>query len=171
MKKVVFIFTLALGFASNCHAQTWTYVQDSLATGCSAGASSCTISGGNGMVPTIAGTVWVAEVQTTNNVTITSVTGGGGAWTLCPASSCHLFSSTPARNVDMAYNLTGNAGTSQITINLSGASGAVLGANFFEFLPPAGSTASFDTAGPAFFMSCSGTSSGCALNLHWTCVV
>jgi hypothetical protein len=171
MKKIVLIFMLALGFAWNCHAQTWTYVQDSLATGCSAGASSCTISGGNGMIPTIAGTVWVAEVQTTNNVTITSVTGGGGAWTLCPASSCHLFSSTPARNVDMAYNLTGSAGTSQITFNLSGGSGSILGANFFEFLPPPGSTASFDTAGTTSSSSCAGTCTGVALTLSGTDVV
>jgi hypothetical protein len=170
MKKVVFVFMLVLGFAWNCHAQTWTYVQDSLATVCSPGASSCTIGPGN-MLPTIAGTVWVVEVQTSTNVTIASVTGGGGAWTLCPASSCHLFSSTPARNVDMAYNLTGNAGTTAVTFNLSGGSGTILGANFFEFLPPAGSTASFDTAGTTSSTTCTTACPGVGLSLSGTDVI
>lgn len=161
---------LALGFAWNCHAQTWTYVQDSLGTYCVAGASSCTMSAGN-IVPTTAGTVWVMEIQTTNNVTITSVTGGGGGWTLCPASSCHLFSSSPARNVDMAYNLTGAAGTTSVTVNLSGGSGTIFGANFFEFLPPPGSTASFDAAATNLSTNCSGTCPGVGLTITGTDVI
>src|SRR6266851_3909086 len=68
---------------------SWTYVQDSLITGCVAGQSSCNLGVGQ-MLPTTAGTVWVVEIQTTTNVTITSVTGGGGSWQLCPASSCHI---------------------------------------------------------------------------------
>lgn len=153
MKKIVLIFMLTLGFAWNCHAQTWTYVQDSLITYCVAGASSCTFTSGN-ILPTTAGTVWVVAVNTTNNVTISSVTGGGGTWQLCPASSCHIFSSTPVGNMDFAYNLTGNTGTSSITVNLSGNSGAIFGGNFFELLPPAGSTASFDAAGTNSSASC-----------------
>jgi hypothetical protein len=167
MKKVVIIFMLALGFAWNCHAQSWTYVQDSLATFCVGPASSCDLTTGN-ILPTTAGTVWVVAVQTTNNVIISSVTGGGGTWTLCPASSCHLFNSTLGRNVDMAYNLSGNAGTSSIRVNLSGNSGTILGVNFFELLPPFGSTASFDAAGTTSSTSCSGTCTGVALSITGT---
>src|SRR5712692_5749867 len=126
MKKVVFIFMifmLALGFAQNCRAQTWTFLQDSITTGCTAGASSCTISLINGnMLPTTAGSVWAVIASTGNNVTISSVTGGGGTWTPCPASSCHVFNSTLVRNVDAYYNLTGAGGTTSVTVNLSGPS-------------------------------------------------
>jgi hypothetical protein len=170
MKKVVFIFMLALGFAWNCHAQTWTYVQDSLITFCQphAPTNSCTITPGN-IAPTTAGTVWAFLVTTTNDVTISSITGGGGNWQLCPASSCHLFKgSAPAGNVDFAYNLSGNAGTTQITINLSGSSGTVFGGNFYEIMPPAGSTASFDTAGTASQSSCQGPCRGVPLTLAGT---
>lgn len=150
MKKVLFIFMLALGFAWNCHAQTWTYIQDSLATGCVAGQGYCVIGAGN-MLPTVAGTVWAVAIHTQANVTITSVSGGGGTWLLCPASSCHKFEQALnggiGENVDVAYNLTGNAGTTQVTVGFSGGSGTFAGANFFEFLPPPGATASFDAAG------------------------
>jgi len=164
MKKVLFISMLALGFAWNCHAQTWTYVQDSLITYCQPNTSSCNFVGGN-MIPTTAGTIWVVLITTPTNVKISSVTGGGGTWTLCPASSCHLFSTTPAGNMDLAYNLSGNAGTASITVNLSGSAGAFFGGNFYEILPPAGSTASFDTAGTASQASCSGQCTGVGLSL------
>ena len=164
MKRVLFISMLALGFAWNCHAQTWTYVQDSLITYCQPNTSSCNFVGGN-MIPTTAGTIWVVLITTPTNVKISSVTGGGGTWTLCPASSCHLFSTTPAGNMDLAYNLSGNAGTASITVNLSGSAGAFFGGNFYEILPPAGSTASFDTAGTASQASCSGQCTGVGLSL------
>jgi hypothetical protein len=168
MKKVIFIFMLTLGFAWNCHAQTWTYVQDSLITGCVANSTSCDFGAARNISPTVAGTVWVVAIHASNNVTIQSVSGGGGTWTLCPASSCHIFSSTPLRNMDMAFNLTGNAGTTSITVSLSGSSGSIFGANFFELLPPAGSTASFDAAGTNVSSTCTTACPGVALPITAT---
>jgi hypothetical protein len=148
-------------------ASSWTYVQDSLGTYCVGNSTTCTMNQGN-IVPTTAGTVWAVVVGTTNNVTISSVTGGGGSWQLCGAP-CHVFQSSPIpRALDMAYNLTGNPGTGSVTINLSGNSGTVFGANFIELLPPAGSTASFDIGGATSAASCSVTCTGVGLSISAT---
>ena len=150
MKKLVFIFVLALGFAGKCHAQSWTFIQDSPAIFCIPG-TSCTIGTGN-ITPTVAGSVWIVQVQTPSNVTISSVTGGGGTWTHCP--NCHVFN--PAGySTDVSYSLSGNAGVSSgITVNLSGNSGAFLSLNFIELLPPSGSTASYDDSNVGTGTSC-----------------
>jgi hypothetical protein len=140
-------------------APTWTWLQDSNVIFCSqlGSISSCTI-GAAQIAPTTAGSVWVVQIQTVNNVTISSVTGGGGTWIKCP--NCHIRN--PAGpNEDAWYNLTGNAGTTQnITVNLSGASGGNgIGINFMEALPPAGFTASYDDSGsvaPALCTTCTG---------------
>jgi hypothetical protein len=157
MKKVIFIFLLALGFAWNCNAQSWTYVQDRFDTFCNAGSTSCTLQPGN-LSATLPGSIWVVIVTTNNGasnpVTISSVTGGGGSWQLCPASSCHAASNSPSRNMDMAYNLTGNAGTTVITVNLSAAAVGQFGLVLVELLPPPGSVASFDVAGGTSTSSC-----------------
>lgn len=68
----------------------------------------------------------------------------------------------------MAYNLTGNGGTTSITVNLSGSSGSIFGANFFELLPPAGSTASFDVAGTTASSTCTTACPGVALPITAT---
>ena len=102
MKKIVFIFALALSFAWNCKAQSWTYVQDSLATFCSAGSTNCTVGPGN-ILPTAAGTVWIMLLTTNGNNSIKSVTGGGGTWVHCP--NCLIWDSTLNRNLAMYYNL------------------------------------------------------------------
>jgi hypothetical protein len=167
MKKLAILFALALGFAWNSHAQTWTYVQDSIGTYCAGNTSSCTMNGGN-MLPTTAGTIWIVIVGTTNNVNISSVTGGGGTWTIC--STCHIYDPTVARAISVAYNLTGNTGTGSVTVNLTGNSGTVFSGNFFEFLPPAGSTASFDTAATSVSTSCT-TCTGVGLTLSATDLV
>jgi hypothetical protein len=139
--------------ASNAGATGWTWLQDSPVIFCGQGGSkqSCTI-GSQQITPTLAGSVWVVQVMTPNNVTISSITGGGGTWIKCP--NCHIFN--PASfSIDAWYNLTGNAGTSQgITINLSGLSGAFFNINFFEVLPPAGSTASYDDSGSVIGTNC-----------------
>jgi hypothetical protein len=166
MKKFVLIFMLAHGFAWNCHAQSWTYIQDSITTGCAVGSSSCTLTVNNGnLITTTPGTVWVAIVSTGNNVTISSVNGGGGLWTACP--NCHVFMASPARNIDAWYNLSGSGGTTQITVNLSGGSSALFKVDFVEFLPPAGSIASFDTGGAVSSTSCV-TCTGVGLTLSAT---
>lgn len=132
----------------------WAFVQDTVITTCKSGTSSCNIN--INIMPTTAGTVWILRIHTPNNVTITSVSGGGGSWQLCPASSCHLFDSslTGGDNQDLAYNLSGTAGTTSVTVNLSGPAGSFFGGNFLEILPPPGSTASFDTAGTSTSSTC-----------------
>lgn len=160
MKKLVFIFLLALGFAGNSHAQTWTWVQTSPMVFCSSPVptNSCTVTTGN-IVPTVAGSVWIMQVQTPNNVTISSVSGGGGQWIHCP--NCHAVNSNGGFSTDAWYNLTGNTGTyNGITITLSGSSGSFFGANFVELLPPAGYAASYDTSGTATPTNCSGSAGG-----------
>lgn len=145
----------------------WTWIQDSPLIFCTshAPASSCSPGLGN-IVPTVAGSVWILQVQTGNcapscsptNVTITSVTGGGGTWTACP--NCHVQNPS-GFNADAWYNLSGSAGFagSGMTITLSGSSGSVFSVNFVELLPPPGTTASFDVAGtaaPSNCMTCNG---------------
>lgn len=154
MKKFVFILMLALGLAQNSRAQSWTWLQDSIITGCTGNSNSCDLGTAQGVLPTSTGTVWVVYIHTPNNVTITSVSGGGGTWTLCPASSCHVFNSAIGANVDMAYNLTGTAGTTHVTVTLSGSAGAFFGSNFVEIAPPSGTTASFDASGATSSASC-----------------
>ena len=153
--------------ATTANSSGWTYVQDSLDTFCNVGASSCTIQTGT-FLPTVSGSIWAVLLTTNNNVTITSVTGGGGAWTLCP--NCHVFNSTLSRNEDIAYNLTGNPGTTSITVNLSGAASGQFGLNFVELIPPPASTASFDVAGTSATTSCT-TCTGVGLNISATDVI
>lgn len=162
MKKIVFALMLAFGFASNCHAQTWEYIQESIATFCSGPATSCNLTTGN-ILPTTPGTVWVVAVETTNNVSISSVTGGGGAWTIC--SACSVYNPTLSDGLTVAYNIGGTGGTNSITVNLSGSSGTNLGVTFYELLPPAGTTASFDTAGTSTSSTCTTACQGASLTL------
>jgi hypothetical protein len=166
MKKIAFIFMLVLGCAWNCHAQSWTYIQDSLATFCTSG-SSCNLTTGN-ILPTTAGTVWVVLVQdiSSNGFKISSVSGGGGTWTVC--STCTITGQ--GRTLSVAYNLSGAGGTSSITVNLTGNS-PNLGVNFMEVLPPSGSTASFDAAGTNVSSGCSGTCPGVGLTITGTDVI
>jgi Ig-like domain-containing protein len=149
------------------NASSWTYVQDSIDTFCKAGATSCTIQTGT-FLPTVTGSIWAVLLTTNNNVTITSVTGGGGTWTLCP--NCHIFNATLSRNEDIAYNLTGNAGTTSITVNLSGAASGQFGLNFVEVIPPPASIASFDDAGTFATASCT-ICTGVGLNITATDVI
>src|SRR5262249_8026791 len=96
--------------------------------------------------------VWVLQVQTQNNVTMTNVTGGGGTWVHCP--NCHITNPS-GFTADAWYNLSGNAGTtSGISFTLSGSSGNVFSVNFYELLPPPGATASFDASAAATPSSC-----------------
>ena len=142
----------------------WTWIQDNPLIFCVQPSSTCTISSGE-IAPTTAGSVWVLQVQTQTNVTITSVTGGGGSWVHC--ANCQVTNPS-GFSADAWYNLSGNAGTtSGITFNLSGSSGTVLSANFYELLPPPGYTASLDTAGKATQSSCT-TCSGPTLVLAAT---
>jgi hypothetical protein len=121
------------------------------------------------MVATTPGSIWVIDIETVSNVTITSVTGGGGTWIHC--SNCHAFDPATGHSVDAIYNLTGTGGTigDNLTVNLSGLSGGNGPAiNFTEFLPPAGATASLDASGSVFRSGCfnpSGNSTCTGVNL------
>lgn len=166
MKKFVFLFVLTLGFAWDCHAQTWTYVQESVITYCANNTSSCGSFGGT-MIPTQANTIWIFGISTTNDVTAT-VSGGGATWTEC--STCTTYLSGFRRN-RIFYAFGGTAGSTNFSISLSGSSGSSFAVTFVEVLPPAGTTASFDVGGATSSSTCTGTCSGVALNLSATDVV
>jgi hypothetical protein len=140
----VILVALLLFLAPRAFAQRWTFVQESHITYCTNTASSCTSSAGT-IVPTVANSVRVVSIWTSANVTITSVTGGGSSWTLCP--NCHTRT-TGGDNVDMAYTTGGGtSGQTVFTVNLSGGAGGLFLFWFTEFLPPTGSTASLDASG------------------------
>jgi hypothetical protein len=143
---VPFTVTTATSTAS------WTFVQDSVITSCTV-SSSCTFQSGN-VIPTSAGSVMLVRIHTRNNVTISSVSGGGGTWQLCPAGSCHVYDATLNDNQDVAYSLSGTGGATNFTVNLSGAASGFFGGNFIEFLPPPGSTPSLDATGTAPSSTC-----------------
>lgn len=137
----------------------WTLVQNNIQAACNAG-NSCSFAactGGTGsecIAPTVAGSVWIVSEMdsednpsSSDNVTISSVSGGGGTWSLCPSSSCHVYDGTQTQNSDLAYNLSGTTGTQSFTVTLSGSTSSKFVIQFAEFLPPSGYTASFDTSG------------------------
>lgn len=157
MKKLVFLFVLALGFAWNCHAQTWTYVQDSTITYCSSGTSCGNFAGT--MIPTLAGTVWVFYVDTVS-ATSASVSGGGVTWTQC--TQCGL--SVTNHHAFVFYAIGGAAGQTNFSVSAPGNSGS-LSVQFFELEPPSGASASFDAGGSVSSTTCSGTCTGVSLSL------
>lgn len=155
--RLLILTGLLAMLGSSSHAQTWKWLQNepmlvNAAGGpCQPPVTTCNIPVGQ-FAPTTAGSIWVLAIQTTNNVTMQSVSGGGGTWIHCP--NCHGTNAS-GFNVDAWYNLTGTAGTSQnISMTLSGSSGAVFGETFYEALPPAGSTASLDASGIATSVGC-----------------
>ncbi len=124
-------------------SSSWTWVQDSPVIFCGqkGSISSCNISGSQ-IAPT------TAE---------------------CP--NCHAFNPL-GFSIDAWYNLTGNAGTFQnITINLSGLSGAFFNINFFELLPPPGTTASYDDSGSVIRTGCTTCTSVQLNNITGTDVI
>src|ERR1700744_2411221 len=122
----------------------WTYLQDFIydAT-CTTSSASCTYPT---ILPTTAGSVWVAwMLDATNNITLSSVTGGGGTWTHCP--SCAVYNTTMTEGLDAYYNVTGTAGTTPINVTTSATPSVGWQVGFIELKPPAGTTASYDTSG------------------------
>jgi hypothetical protein len=100
--------------SSMAASHTWTYVQSAYTGGCSG--TTCAVP----LAATTAGSVLVAGTLDLNaaGYTISSVTGGGGTWTLCPASGC-LVTESPQFSLDMAYNITGTGGATSVTVTLS----------------------------------------------------
>jgi len=145
----------------------WTMVQDGSFAGCSVGGSSCNpptcvVSVTSCWAATTAGTVRVIFLQTGNaNIHITSVTQSGETWNLCAASACHLYVSGKA-DADAAYSFGTSGGETMdaITVNFSGNTAGYAQLQFFEFLPPAGYSASLDSvavsAGSTSCSSCTG---------------
>ncbi len=143
----------------------WTYLQDTGSLNCAAGTSSCTVSA---FIPTTAGSVWGVVIQTGNTSSITTtVTGGGGSWSHC--TSCHLSTSNDV--VDAWTNVTGTAGTTQVTVTLSANAVGYFFVAFLEGLPPAGYTASFDVGNAVANSSCSTSCNGAALSITGTDLV
>jgi DNA-binding winged helix-turn-helix (wHTH) protein len=95
---------------------TWAYVQSAYTGGCSG--TSCAVP----LVATTAGSVLVAGTLDLNAAghTISSATGGGGTWALCPESGC-LVTQSPQFSLDMAYNITGTGGAKSVTVTLDSA--------------------------------------------------
>jgi hypothetical protein len=151
-------------FAQNTPGLTlspgWTVLQDIHLSSCSAGNSGCSTT----MLSTTAGSVWIVAVTTGNNVTISSITLSSGTWNTC---SCHTFV-TGNGGIDAVYNLTGTAGSTTLTVNLSGASSGFFNEEFVEILPPSGFTASLDTSGTAQSSSCLTTCPTVGLTLSGT---
>lgn len=170
-KKLLLAALLGLSPLSLPSAQgqtnTWTFVQEAQNSYCVPGQSSCSFSAGT-LAPTTAGTVRIIFLRTANasnapNVTISSVSGLGSTWNLCPASSCHILGND---DLDMAYAIGGTGGQLNGTITLSGNSGtAFFTVILYEFLPPAGATASFDTSGTVQSNCTSGSATGVGLGL------
>jgi hypothetical protein len=177
IRPLLLLFVVSTAFAqytpSGPHFSTilspgWTWLQDTppliisggvVVDSCVATASTCTFP----VLATTSGSVAAIILGTTNNVTISSVTGGGG-WTHCAA--CHLFDAA-GFNWDIAYSTTLSAGTTSVTVNLTGAAGGTTSdlfyANFIELLPPAGFSGQFDvgnTLAEAACTSCVGVNLG-----------
>jgi len=132
----------------------WIELQDIFNSAtCATGVTNCSFN----VLPTTAGSVWIIVVFTGNNTHITtaSSTGGGGTWTLCPASSCNTFNSS-AGALDAIYNLGGAANTEVVSVTVSASTTGFFGAQFIELLPPPSTTASFDT-------SSTNSSTGCTI--------
>jgi DNA-binding winged helix-turn-helix (wHTH) protein len=93
---------------------TWVYVQSAYTGSCSG--TTCAVP----LAATTAGSVLVVGTLDLNAAghTISSVTGGGGTWTLCPASGC-LVTQAPQFSLDMAYNITGTGRAKSVTVTLN----------------------------------------------------
>ena len=155
--------TGAGGKSSGAQSGSWRFGQDiSLSLGSvnqcpSTTSTSCTFSG---FLPTTAGSAFVVEIITTNNVTISSLSWScGGTWTT--GFGAHIYDSANQVNGDLAYNLGNTGGCTSLTITLSGAPGSggpyTPGAfpGILEILPPSGATAAFDQVATSTNSSCS----------------
>lgn len=135
----------------------WQFLQETFYNpGCSFPASTCTMN----ILPTTAGSMWVIQIVTANNVTINTANG----WTQCPVS-CHSF--TSGFNQDIAYKIDGSAGTTSVSVTLSSNATGYFGMSFAEVLPPAGYVGTYDTSGHNEAGSCV-TCTGVALSLSAT---
>lgn len=145
----------------------WRFVQESINTNNCSNNTACTINLANGnSLPTTAGTVWVMSTSVTNNVSVSSITGGGGTWQDCAA--CDLYVAGLSRNSMIWYNLSGTTGTNSFTVNLSGNSGAHFGLTFYEIQPPPGFLAAYDTGASASSTSCTTSCTGATTTLTAT---
>jgi hypothetical protein len=141
----------------------WTFIQDTISD-CTGGSTTCTTPACtttyNCIIPTTAGSVWVMVLaNTTTNLTISGVSGGGGTWTACASSGCHQYLSGLG-NIDVYYNLTGSSGSNSFTVTASTTipSGGDSWIDFIELLPPSGYTASLDSVGTS--TTCGGSAGG-----------
>lgn len=128
----------------------WAFVQDTTNFSCVANPCTATFS-----TATTAGSVIIAALSSvTSTDTITTVSGGGGTWTLCVASGCKTTQTTIGA-IDIAMNITGTGGATAIAITDAASNPAFVAAAEFKCTANCG-TIALDKI-PATF----GNSAGC----------
>jgi hypothetical protein len=145
----------------------WTLLQDvgsiAITNGCATGGPACTFD----VNPMTAGSVGVVFTYTGNNVFISSASITGATFHACPAGgsfneSCNAFNATGG-SVDAEWETGHTAGTSSVTVTLSGSPTGEYFAEFVEIAPPPGQTVTgLDASGSVINTSCT-TCSGIAL--------
>lgn len=104
--------------ASAAAAPVWTYVDTAVNASCAAG-NSCVVTG---LTSTQTNSVLIAAYEVSSGFApnISAVSGGGGAWPLCPSTSCYE-SLGGVGTIDQAYNVTGSGGATSVTVTLASA--------------------------------------------------
>jgi hypothetical protein len=94
----------------------WALLQTGVITNCPTTGTTCTAV----VSSTTAGSVLVASLAqgTAANITLSSASGGGGTWVLCPTHSCNVFNSVGI-GIDLVYNISGTGGATSITATYS----------------------------------------------------
>jgi hypothetical protein len=142
---------------------TWAYLQNPsswapsviVANQCTSAATSCTL----GILPTTAGGIGVAGIISSNNITITSCSysPSGNSFTLCSSGGCHTPNNVSGQNEDGVYYVNEVANDTSITCNFSAGitfPGNGSGLQFYEMLPPVGTTASLDGVATTSVSTC-----------------
>ena len=103
-----------IGSTASGALPTWVFVQAAINASCPAG-TTCNVT----VASTTSGSILVCGMADFANSTnyITSCSGGGGTWVLCPTLSC-LVLNAASGPIDVAYNVTGTGGATTITINI-----------------------------------------------------
>jgi len=131
----------------------WQWIQDTPAINCGTGVSTCSVGTNPVQTATVAGSVWVMQVITGNDVDISSITGGSGCTWTRPSAS-HIYNATKGLALSDAYCIGGNAGATSFTVTMTGNVTSNFFPFFWEFLPPKGSTASLDTSSSSTHAAC-----------------
>jgi len=145
-------------------------------TACGSSTSSCTFTvcsgSANCMFPTVSGSALIVAAGLTVSAHITSAylcnsssgcnSGNAAAtFSLCPSTECAIYDSTLGYGNDLAYVLSGAAGNSFVTVNVSATESAGWGFNVIEVEPPPGhSFSALDSAGTLSNNTCTSCKMG-----------